>query len=63
MNAHIPSGMFNEIAERILRAVAELRAAVADGTAADPKAAEELADRMERYAASVLEGTAATQPR
>lgn len=63
VNAHLRTGMFDEIAERILRAVAELRAAISDGTAADPRAAQELADRMERYAASVLEGTAHAEPR
>jgi hypothetical protein len=54
LNAHIQNGLFDDIALRILRAVAELRAAVADGSASDPQAAQELADRMERYAESVL---------
>lgn len=48
MNAHTPDSLFNDIALRILRA------AVADGSAADPAAARELADRMERYAAGVV---------
>ncbi|MBL9009773.1 MAG: hypothetical protein JNL56_01205 [Alphaproteobacteria bacterium] len=54
MNAHTRDGVFDDIALRILRAVEELRAAIADGSAADPAAARELADRMERYAASVV---------
>jgi len=54
LNAHIASGLFDDIALRILRPVAELRTAVADGSATDPVAAQELADRMERYAESVL---------
>ncbi|MFO1235740.1 MAG: hypothetical protein U1F24_01720 [Alphaproteobacteria bacterium] len=54
MNAHTPDSLFNDIALRILRAVEELRAAVADGSAADPAAARELADRMELYAAGVV---------
>ncbi|BCW87337.1 hypothetical protein sos41_04660 [Alphaproteobacteria bacterium SO-S41] len=54
MNAHIPDGMFDDIAHRILRAVDELRTAIADGSVADPIAARELADRMQRYADSVL---------
>lgn len=56
MNAHVTSGLFSDIALRIQRAVADLRAAVKDGTAADPAAATDLADRMERYAESVLVG-------
>ncbi len=61
MNAHVTPGLFSDIALRIQRAVADLRAAVNDGTAADPAAAADLADRMERYAESVLEGDA-TEP-
>lgn len=56
MNAHASQGLFNDIALRIQRAVEDLRAAVKDGTAADPAAAIDLADRMERYADSVLAG-------
>ena len=56
MNAHVSPGLFNDIALRIQRAVEELRMAVRDGTAADPAAASDLADRMERYADSVLAG-------
>jgi hypothetical protein len=56
MNAHASQSLFNDIALRIQRAVEDLRAAVADGTAADPAAATDLADRMERYAESVLAG-------
>lgn len=58
MNAHIPDGMFDDIAHRILRAVDELRTAIADGSVADPIAARELADRMQRYADSVLSAEA-----
>lgn len=54
MNAHVSPGLFNDIALRIQRAVEDLRNAVRDGTAADPAAASDLADRMERYADSVL---------
>ena len=61
MNAHIPDGMFDDIAHRILRAVDELRSAIADGSVADPVAARELADRMQRYADSVLAN--AVEPR
>ena len=56
MNAHVTSGLFDSIVLRIQRAVEDLRAAVRDGTAADPAAASDLADRMERYADSVLAG-------
>lgn len=56
MNAHVTPGLFNDIALRIQRAVADLRTAVRDGTAADPAAASDLANRMERYADSVLAG-------
>jgi len=56
MNTHVTHGLFNDIALRIQRAVEDLRAAVNDGTAADPVAAMELAGRMERYAESVLAG-------
>jgi hypothetical protein len=56
MNTHVSHGLFNDIALRIQRAVEDLRAAVRDGTAADPVAAMELAERMERYAEGVLAG-------
>ena len=56
MNAHVSHGLFSDIALRIQQAVADLRAAVKDGSAADPTAAADLADRMERYAESVLAG-------
>lgn len=56
MNTSGHSGLFNDIARRIQQAVDDLRGAVEDGTAADPAAALELAERMERYAESVLEG-------
>ena len=46
-------GQFDVIAARLWRAVDDLRSAVADGTAADPKAALELADRMQAYAENV----------
>jgi len=56
MNTHLAPGLFSDIALRIQDAVADLRSAVKDGTAADPVAATDLADRMERYAESVLAG-------
>ncbi len=56
MNAHVTPNLFNDIALRIQRAVEDLRNAVRDGTAIDPAAANDLADRMERYAESVLAG-------
>ncbi len=56
MNAHVMPGLFDDIALRIRHAVEDLRSAVRDGTAADPAAASDLADRMERYADSVLAG-------
>src|SRR5690242_11588369 len=52
MNAQRCANMFEDTLNRIRRAVADLRRAIADGTAADPKAAAELADRMERYVAT-----------
>ncbi|MFT3810643.1 MAG: hypothetical protein QM698_12055 [Micropepsaceae bacterium] len=59
MNARVTPGLFSDIALRIQCAVADLRAAVQDGSAADPAAAADLADRMERYAESVLAGDVA----
>lgn len=59
MNAHTTAVIVTDIAQRIQRAVEDLRAAVRDGTATDPAAAQDLADRMERYAESVLAGNAA----
>lgn len=56
MNGQSRAGVFEDIATRILRAVSELREAVANGTAADPGAATALADQMEGYADSVLKG-------
>lgn len=56
MTAPERTGLFNDIALRIQRAVEDLRMAVQDGTAADPTAALDLAERMERYADSVLSG-------
>ena len=55
MNAYVTAGIFDDIVERIQRAVEELRAAVRDGTAANPDTAIELADRMERYAEGVAD--------
>lgn len=52
----VTPGLFDDIALRIQRAVDDLRAAVDDGSAADPAAALDLAERMERYAESVLNG-------
>lgn len=52
MNAQLCANMFDETLTRLRRAVADLRRAIADGTATDPKAAAELAERMERYVAT-----------
>lgn len=51
MNA-LCANMFEETLKRIRRAVDDLRRAIDDGTATDPKAAAELAERMERYLAT-----------
>jgi hypothetical protein len=50
VSANITSGLIDDIVARLQRAVEELRSAVQDGTAVNPEAAKDLADRMERYA-------------
>lgn len=61
MNAHVTAGLFDDITLRIRQAVDDLRIAIRDGAVADPVAASELADRMERYADSVEADEAAAR--
>jgi hypothetical protein len=47
---------FDAIAARLLTAASQLREAIRNGETDDPVAAEDLAQRMERFAASAING-------
>ncbi len=63
MNAQLCANMFEDTLNRIRRAVDDLRQAIADGTATDPKAAADLVDRMEHYLATANDNGPGPAPR
>lgn len=63
MNAQSSAAMFEDTLNRIRRAVEDLRRAIADGTASDPKAAADLAERMEHYLATANDNGPGPSPR